>query len=231
MNAAHEPPADRQHRQSLIDEFKPHLRGWLHLVALPLAVAGGIALVVAGRTARERVGLAVFTVTAAQLLGTSATFHRGRWSPRTATLLNRLDHVGIFFIIAGSYTAFALTVLPHPTLLLVTVWLGAAVGALAKVFWMSAPRWVTTGAYLALGWVAVLFIEPLAEYGGPVVLGLIALGGLFYTVGAVVYGTRWPNPSPRWFGFHEVFHAFTLLALAAHGSAAYLAIGTIGGSD
>jgi hemolysin III len=210
---------------AIAEEVKPHLRGWLHAVALPLAIAGGLALVTSAQTVRERVGLAVFTVTAAQLLGTSAVFHRGRWSPRTARLLNRLDHVGIFFIIAGSSTAFALTVLPDPAPMLLIVWSGAVVGAIAKVFWMGAPRWATTGAYLALGWVMVLYLKPLHEYGGPVILALIVLGGLLYTVGAIVYGTRRPNPGPRWFGFHEVFHAFTLLALAAHGAAAYLAIG------
>lgn len=209
------------------EEVKPHLRGWLHAVAFPLALAGGIALIVAARTTRERIGLAVFTVTAAQLLGTSATFHRGRWSPGTARLLRRLDHMGIFFIIAGSYTAFALTVLPEPTSLLVNVWVGAIVGTVVKVFWMGAPRWVATGAYLALGWVAVFYARPLLAYGGPTVMALIVLGGILYTIGAVVYGTRRPNPSLRWFGFHEVFHAFTLLALTAHGLAAYLAIGTI----
>lgn len=213
---------------ALAEEVKPHLRGWLHAVAFPLALAGGIALVGSARTPRERIGLAVFTVTAAQLLGTSATFHRGNWSPRSSRILNRLDHAGIFFIIAGSYTAFALTVLPEPTALLVTVWSGAIVGTVVKVLWMRAPRWLATGAYLALGWVAVFYAGPLLDYGGPVVVSLIALGGLLYTAGAIVYGTRRPNPSPRWFGFHEVFHAFTVLALTAHGVAAYLAIGTIG---
>ena len=227
----HEHPiahAIAEEAHAIAEEVKPHLRGWLHAVAFPLAVAGGIALVVSARTLRERIGLAVFTVTAAQLLGTSATFHRGSWSPGTARLLNRLDHVGIYFIIAGSYTAFALIVLPDPGSLLVIVWLGALIGATAKVFWMHAPRWMTTGSYLALGWVAVFYLQPLYRHGGPVVLGLIVAGGLLYTIGAVVYGTRRPNPSPRWFGFHEVFHAFTLLALTAHGVAAYLAIGTIG---
>lgn len=214
---------------SVVDQVKPHLRGWLHLGMVPVALAAGAVLVALAPTPAARLAALVFAVTGVLLFGTSALYHRGRWSPRTAQVLKRWDHANIFLIIAGTYTPFAVMLLPpgQGQVLLWVVWSGAVAGVFFRVFWVGAPRWLYTGVYIALGWVAVFFLVPMWRTGGPLVVGLIALGGLCYTLGAVVYGLRRPNPSPRWFGFHEVFHAFTVAAFAAHWAAAYLSL-TVG---
>nr|WP_328823466.1 hemolysin III family protein [Metallococcus carri] len=211
---------------ALVARVKPKLRGWLHLGMAPLALVGGIVLIALAQNARGRIGAAVFAVCAVLLFATSATYHRGRWSPRVEKLLKRADHANIFLIIAGTYTPFALCLLPREqaTTLLLIVWGGAIGGVLFRVFWVGAPRWLYVPIYVALGWVAVFYFGPLMKAGGPLVMTLIALGGVLYTLGAVVYGFKRPDPSPRWFGFHEIFHAFTVLAFAAHYIAASIAV-------
>lgn len=210
------------------EPIKPRLRGWIHAVTAPLGLIVGVALVWLAPTARVRWGMLVFALTACLLFATSAIYHRGNWSPRVALLLRRLDHANIFLVIAGTYTAFALTLLPtaQATGLLLIMWICAMAGVAFKVFWLSAPRWVSTPLYVLLGWVAVFYLEPLYRGGGPLVIALIALGGVFYTIGAVIFGVRRPNPSPRWFGFHEFFHVLTVLAFAAHALAAAIALRT-----
>jgi hemolysin III len=212
--------------RDLVAVVKPRLRGWLHAGTFPLALAAGIVLSVLAPEGAPKVGAIVFTVTAALLFGTSAVYHRGHWSARTTGILKRLDHSNIFLIIAGSYTPFALSLLPadQARTLLLIVWGGAIGGVLFRVFWVGAPRWLYTPIYVALGWVAVFYFGPLLHFGGPAIVILMAVGGVLYTLGAVVYGTKRPNPSPRWFGFHEIFHAFTVLAFGAHYVAASLAV-------
>ena len=141
-------------------------------------------------------------------------------------VLKRLDHSNIFLIIAGTYTPFALSLLPpdQARRLLLIVWIGALGGVLFRVFWVGAPRWLYTPIYVALGLGRGVLLRPAAALGGPAVVTLIAVGGVLYTLGALVYGTKRPNPSPRWFGFHEIFHAFTVLAFVAHYVAASLAV-------
>ena len=216
--------------ESAVAALKPHLRGWLHAGTFPLALAAGIVLVCLAPTGTARIGAAVFGLTAALLFGTSAVYHRGTWSPRVQGVLKRLDHSNIFLIIAGTYTPFALLLLPpeQSRTLLLVVWGGAVAGVLFRVLWVGAPRWLYTPVYVALGWVAVFYFGPLLQRGGAVVMTLIAVGGLLYTLGAVVYGTKRPNPSPRWFGFHEVFHAFTVAAFVVHYIAASLAVYSAG---
>lgn len=210
----------------VIEAIKPKLRGWLHLGMGPLALAAAIVLVALAPTSAGRWSGAVFGLTAVLLFGTSAAYHRGTWSPRAAVLLKRLDHSNIFLIIAGSYTPFAVMLLEgtQRVTLLVLVWSGALLGVAFRVFWVGAPRWLYTPVYVVLGWVAVFYLPQFLSAGGPGVLTLIIVGGGLYTVGALVYGLKWPNPSPRWFGFHEVFHAFTIAAFTAHYIAASLAI-------
>lgn len=205
---------------------KPKLRGWLHAGMTPMAAAAGIVLVCLAPTTTTRIGAAVFAATAVLLFGTSACYHRGRWSPRVEGVLKRMDHSNIFLIIAGTYTPFALTLLhgSDRVSLLVIVWSGAVLGVLFRVFWVGAPRWLYTPIYVALGWVAVFYFGPLMHAGGPAIITLIAVGGGFYTLGAIVYGTKRPDPFPKWFGFHEVFHSFTVVAFIAHYVAASLAI-------
>jgi hemolysin III len=215
-----------------IAAVKPRLRGWLHAGMFPLALIAGIVLSVLAPAGAARAGAIVFTVTAALLFGTSAVYHRGTWSARTHAILKRLDHANIFLIIAGSYTPFALSLLPSDQArsLLIIVWGGAIGGVLFRVFWVNAPRWLYTPIYVALGWVAVFYIGPLLHFGGPAIVALIAAGGLLYTLGALVYGTKRPNPSPRWFGFHEIFHACTVAAFLTHYVAASLAVYGAGSS-
>ena len=184
----------------------------------PVSVAAGIVLVALAGTGEARIAAAIFTSTAALLFGTSALFHRGSWSPRVHRLLRRLDHSSIFLIIAGTYTPFAVLALPPSKgrVLLWIVWVSALVGAALSVFWVSAPRWLYTPAYLALGWVAIFYLPDFLTGAGLAVLVLIVVGGALYSVGALIYGLKRPNPSPRWFGFHEVFHALTVAAFIVH---------------
>ena len=197
---------------------KPRLRGWLHAGTFPLAVAAGIVLVSVAPTTAGRVTASVYTLTAALLFGTSAVYHRGTWSPRAQRLLKRMDHSNIFLIIAGTYTPFAALLLSpgRARTLLLIVWIGALAGVLFRVFWVGAPRWLYTPVYIALGWVAVIYLPDFLHRGGVALLTLVVVGGLLYTVGGIIYGLKRPNPSPRWFGFHEVFHACTVAAFAVH---------------
>lgn len=208
-----------------IADVKPRLRGWLHLASTPVILVAGIVLVAMSPTATTRIGSALYAGTALLLFGVSAVYHRGTWSPRTWTILNRLDHSNIFLMIAGSYTPFSLILLEglDRVLLLSVVWGGAFLGVAFKLFCPSAPRWLSAPIYIALGWAAIFFIPHF--FDGALALGvgigvavfvLIIVGGALYTVGGVVYGLQRPDPWPRWFGFHEVFHAFTILAFVAH---------------
>lgn len=204
--------------QALVEQVKPKLRGWLHLAAFPLVLVAGIVLVALAPDPRAKVVSAIFGVTAALLFGTSALYHRGHWSPRAQALLKRLDHSNIFLIIAGSYTPLTILLLPQDkaTVLLWLVWGGAIAGVIFRVFWLGAPRWLYTPAYIALGWAAVFYLPDFLRRGGPAVLTLVVIGGLLYTAGGIVYALKRPNPAPRWFGFHEVFHTFTVAAFVVH---------------
>jgi hemolysin III len=201
-----------------LDEVKPKLRGWLHAGSVPLTFAAGIVLVVLSPTAATRFGSAVFATSALVLFTVSAIYHRGRWSPRTWRLLRRFDHANIFLLIAGSYTPFSLLMLEgtNRIVLLAVVWSGAILGVLFRVFWNDAPRWLYTPIYIALGWTAVFFLGDFVDDSGTAVLLLMAAGGLLYTLGGVVYGLQRPDPFPRWFGFHEVFHTLTVAAFVTH---------------
>ena len=210
----------------LVASVKPRLRGWLHLGMFPVALIGGLVLVVVSAPGPVRIASAIFTVTGALLFGVSAVYHRGTWGPRTHGLLKRLDHSNIYLIIAGTYTPFAVTLLPweQARTLLTVIWAGALGGVVFRVLWTNAPRWLYVALYIALGWAAVFYVVPFWRSGGAIIGTLIALGGLLYTAGGVIYGVKRPNPSPRWFGFHEVFHAFTLAAFATHFAAVSLAV-------
>lgn len=212
--------------EEVIADVKPHLRGWLHLATAPLALAAGVVLVVLSPNATTRVGSAVFAATALVLFTVSAVYHRGTWSPTVHSRLRRFDHSNIFLLIAGSCTPFALLLLDGADrwAMLALVWGGAVSGVAMKVLWKGAPRWLSAPIYMALGWAPVFFFGDFvagasARYGagvGTAVIVLIATGGGLYTLGGLVYGTKRPNPWPRWFGFHEVFHTFTILAFVTH---------------
>jgi len=222
------PPPSAEHAgvvEEVVRAVKPKLRGWLHAGTFPVALAAGIVLVVLSDGVDEIAANTVYAASAALLFGASALYHRGAWSPQVERGLKRLDHSNIFLIIAGTYTPFAVILLPEHggTALLWIVW-SAAIGGIAfRVLWVGAPRWLYTPIYLALGWVAVFYIPEIYQTGGAAVITLIAIGGGLYSVGAVVYALKRPNPSPRWFGFHEVFHALTLAAWCVH----YIAVSLV----
>ncbi len=209
-----------------VAEVKPKLRGWMHLATAPLTLAGGIVLVILSPDATTRWGSALFSASALVLFTVSAVYHTGSWSPRVWAFLRRFDHANIFVLIAGSYTPLTLILLEghQRTLLLTTIWTSALLGVLFRVFWTDAPRWLHTPIYIAMGWVAIVFLPDFAQGAyerlgsniGTAVMVLIAAGGALYTLGGVVYGFQRPNPWPRWFGFHEVFHTFTILAFVTH---------------
>ena len=212
--------------EGLARSVKPRLRGWLHTGTFPVALAGGIVLVILADGTRETVATAVYAASAALLFGISALYHRGTWSPAAEMRLKRLDHSNIFLIIAGTYTPFSVILLHNHggTVLLWIVWAAAIGGIAFRVLWVGAPRWLYTPVYIALGWVAVFYLGDILDTGGPAVVALLAIGGVLYSLGGVVYALKRPDPSPRWFGFHEVFHALTLGAYVAHYIAVSLAI-------
>ncbi len=197
---------------------KPKLRGWLHASAVPLSLIGGVLLIVFSTTTLGRVGASVYLAASLLLFGTSATYHRFGWGKTGEAILRRMDHSNIYLFIAATYTPLALLLLTGTSrvLLLVCIWGSAILGVLFRVLWLKAPRWLYTALYIAMGWAAVAWLPQLWASGGGLVVGLIGLGGLVYTAGAVVYALKRPNPSPTWFGFHEIFHSCTVIAAACH---------------
>jgi hemolysin III len=213
----------------LVAELKPRLRGWLHLYAALVSLVAGIVLVATAATLRgNRAGwsCAVYAVTVTLLFSISAAYHRRGWSPRGHRLMMRLDHSMIFVFIAGTYTPFAVLTLPKTSSLvvLIVVWCGAVLGVALKSVWPHAPRALAVSLYLALGWVAVFLLPELLHSFGVATLVLLCAGGLAYTLGALAYGFKRPNPFPRTLGFHEVFHLCTLVAASCHYCAVWLAI-------
>jgi hemolysin III len=201
---------------------KPKLRGVSHQWAFVASLFLGIGLIVAAETPRATLAVAIYATSLSALLGTSALYHRVNWKrPEARRWMRRLDHSMIFFLIAGTYTPFALLVLDGPLAdaILAVVWFGALVGAIVEMVWIEHPKWVAALVYMSLGWVAVVAFPGMWEEMGVGGTLLVAAGGLLYTVGAVVYATQRPDPSPRVFGYHEVFHLLVILAAAAHFSA------------
>ena len=208
---------------------KPRMRGWLHLWSFVVAVAAGITLVsVAGAVSAEAaVAVGVYSLTVAGVFGVSALYHRRTWvTSRARTLMKRLDHAMIFVFIAGTYTPFAVLAMPEATgrVVLAVVWLGALGGVVLKVAWPNAPRWVGVPFYLALGWVAIFVIPDLLHRGGVAALVLLLVGGAFYSLGAGFYALRRPVGWPATFGYHEFFHAATVVAAACHHVAVWLVL-------
>jgi hemolysin III len=198
-------------------EQRPTWRGWIHAVTAPIALLAGIVLVLLADGAAAKWSSAVFAGTSLLMFGTSAIYHRFDWSPRVKRTLKRLDHANIFLLIAGTYTPIAVLCLPmdRAVLLLSLVWSGALLGIGFRVFWISAPRWLYVPLYVLLGWAAVMYMADLFQ-ANVWTMVLVIVGGLLYTVGAVIYGMKRPNPVPGHFGFHEIFHTLTVLAFLCH---------------
>ena len=204
-------------------EKKPTWRGWIHAGTFPVAIALGVVLVTLADGATAKISSAVFFASSLLLFGISALYHRINWSPKVKLLFKRLDHANIFLLIAGTYTPRAAPGLPpaKATLLRWLVWGGAALGIGFRVFWTGAPRWLYVPLYVAMGWAAMMYVVDFMTFV-PVSMILVFVGGLSYTVGAVFYALKRPNPAPGVFGFHELFHACTLLAFLCHWTAIFL---------
>ena len=202
-----------------IAAVKPKLRGVSHEWAFFVSLVFGAALIFFAKTPKATLAVAIYAVSLSALLGTSALYHRVNWKrPNVRQWMRRLDHSMIFFLIAGTYTPFALLAM-HGTLataILVVVWAGAIAGAIVEMVWIGHPKWVSATVYLAIGWVAAVAFPELWSSLGPSGALLLAGGGLLYTAGAVVYATQRPDPNPAIFGYHEVFHAFVIAAAVLH---------------
>ena len=204
---------------------KPLFRGWLHLVCFFLAIPAGVLIVALAGSPRARVGAAIYAVGLIALFGVSGAYHRGPWSPAWRRRMQRLDHVTIFVMIAGSYTPLCLLVLRGwvAVATLATAWLGAALGAVLA--WSDGGRGAAlrSGLYIALGWIALAATPQLVRNLSVAELVLIAVGGVLFTVGAIFLLTRWPDPFPRVFGYHEVWHTLVVAAVVCH----LVAIGSV----
>lgn len=197
---------------------KPRLRGVSHQIAFYVAVLAGVALVAAAGSARSKAATAVYVVLLAAMFGVSASYHRIDWRPRSQAWWGRADHAMIFAFIAGTYTPVSLLALDRVTghRLLAIAWTAAGLGILRALLWPRAPRVLSAALYVAVGWVVVAYLPEVRSALDPVSLLLLLIGGTFFTIGAVVYATRRPDPVPAVFGYHEVFHALVIVACGCH---------------
>ena len=202
--------------EALENRPKPRLRGVLHQAAFFVALIVGTLLVIFTDGQRASLAAAAFAGSVATMLGVSALYHRVTWSPRVRPWMRRVDHAGIYLLIAGSYTPVGLLTLSGAmrTVVLAVVWSGAAIAIVLKFAWVDAPKWLSAGIGIALGWVGVVALPQVWAHAGPAAVVLLAAGGLAYTVGAIVYARKRPDPVPQVFGYHELFHALTLVAVA-----------------
>lgn len=201
-----------------LTEIRPLLRGYLHLGAAVAAVLGLVLLVLLADSPKAYVGGAIFAVSLIGLYTVSGVYHSITWGPRMRGVLKRLDHAMIFVLIAGSYTPFCLFA-GSPAWgisLLAVVWSIAGAGVALKIAWPNAPRWLGVGLYLGAGWIALVAATRLADWYALGPLAVLALGGVLYSIGGVIYGLRRPNPFPRVFGYHEVFHALVIAGSVLH---------------
>jgi hemolysin III len=221
---SHRPDTDTPLTE-VLDAVKPRLRGWLHAGMAPLALAAGIVLICLAATPAGVVGGAIFLAASVLLFGISSLYHRGTWGTRGTAILRRVDHSNIYVFIAATYTPLALILLNGASrvVLLTLIWSAALGGLLFRLFWLSVPRWLYTALYIVMGWTALGWLGAFYDAAGLTVLILIIAGGLCYTFGAVVYARKRPNPSPAWFGYHEIFHVGTIAGFVCH----YVAIGMI----
>ena len=200
-----------------VPRVKPRLRGVSHQIAASVAAPAALALVVSARSGRAATGAVVYGASLFTLFLVSAVYHRPFWRPRIRDYIGRLAHSAIFLLVAGTYTPFGLLLGPgagHSVL--IAVWTGAGLGIVLALLWGNPPKPLMAGIYVLLGWVIVPVFPQLQAAIGTGALLLLLVGGLFYTVGAVVYATRRPDPVPAVFGFHEVFHVLVIAAAACH---------------
>jgi hemolysin III len=206
---------------------KPRLRGVSHQWAFFVSLATGLVLILLAPNAEARVAAGVYSLSVCALFGTSALYHRINWRTLSARRwMRRLDHSMIFVLIAGTYTPFALLALDGriATAILIVVWSGALAGVILQLVWVDAPRLLSAIVYLAMGWVALVAYPQMVDKVGITGTALVTAGGLLYSAGAIIYATKRPNPAPKVFGYHEVFHALVILAAALHYSVVALIV-------
>ena len=210
-------------------EPKPKLRGWLHACTAPILGAGIIYLICIAPGHGVKAALGIYLACALLLFGNSALYHIGNWSPPTKAIFRRIDHSNIYLFVAGTYTPLSVILLTGGSriAILALIWGLALAGVLFRVLWLAAPRKLYTAMYIVMGWAAVWWMPQFWTNGSPAIVILILVGGVVYSLGAVVYSRKKPNPSPTWFGFHEVFHSCTVIAAFCHWTAVLLAIHTL----
>ena len=202
---------------------RPRLRGVLHQYAFVVSLGLGVGLVLGADGSRERAAAAVFAATVSAMLGTSALYHRVIWPPGPRRWIRRLDHAAIFLVIAGTYTPFGLLALDGAwqVAVLTVIWSGCLIALVLRIAWLDAPRWLMAVLAVALGWAGVAALPEIARHTGVGELTLLAIGGVLYTAGAVIYAAKRPDPVPAVFGYHELFHALVVAAAACQ----YAAVG------
>jgi hemolysin III len=201
---------------SLAPQVKPLLRGVLHQGAFFVAVVIGVLVTVYAEGTRATVGALIFAASVVGMLGASTLYHRVTWTPPMRLRMRRLDHAGIYLLIAGTYTPVALMVVHGTTgrIVLAVVWCGSLAAIALKFLWDEAPKWLSAVIALALGWVGIFAMPQVWSHAGAAAVVLLGIGGLAYTIGALVYAFRRPQLRPEIFGYHELFHALTLVAVA-----------------
>ncbi|WP_421745064.1 PAQR family membrane homeostasis protein TrhA [Bifidobacterium jacchi] len=218
---------ERKIRLDVHGRPKPAMRGWIHAVASPLSLAAGIVLICLAQGAGLKWACAVFMTASLVLFTNSACYHLGDWSPRVTDVLRRIDHVNIFLLIAGTYTPVSFALTPFwRNFIIISMWTCTAVAMIIHVIWISAPRWLYTVVYIVFGIYGLAFMALFwtSPYAGPAVVVLLCSGGACYILGAIVYALRKPDPWPRVFGFHEIFHCGTVAGYACHMVAIYMVI-------
>lgn len=205
---------------------KPKLRGLLHLINTPIIVICGLVLMLVCDSMAVRAGCAVWTLTGMVLFGHSALYHRGKWSAKVDAVLRRIDHSNIAIFIAGTYTPLALALVDGVgrIVLLSVIWGCALLEVLFRNLWLGAPRFLYVALYLAMGWFSLFWLPTFWTQGGVACVILLIVGGVFYSAGAVIYAMKRPNPSLRYFGFHELFHSGTIVGAICHWVAILLAV-------
>ena len=205
------------HAAAAVLRQKPRLRGVSHFIAFCVSVFAGAALILLSPPSGVRTGAMVYAASLTALLGISAMYHRPFWPAHIRRWFRHVDHGAIFTLIAGTSTPVAMS-LPSPAKeqFLTVVWVGAAIGVLRAVFWINAPRWLVVVLAIGVGWAALPYVPVAYSTIGPVNVALIAIGGVIYSGGAVIYGLKRPNPLPGIFGYHEVFHAMVIIAALCH---------------
>jgi hemolysin III len=198
---------------------KPKLRGVSHQWAFFVSLATGLVLILLAPNGQARLAAGIYSLSVCALFGTSAVYHRVNWRSLSARRwMRRLDHSMIFVLIAGTYTPFALLALDGKlaTAILIVVWSGALAGVVLQLIWVDAPRALSAIVYIAMGWVALAAYPQMIDKVGITGTALITAGGILYSVGAIIYATKRPNPAPKVFGYHEIFHALVIAAAALH---------------